>query len=80
MRWETPGSVGHFLLAIAAMTVFLFLPTWLGYGNGPFPKFWGDPIPFSEALAKLPSIFRAVIIVAFVSAVLLGIRSDDVTR
>jgi hypothetical protein len=58
MRWEKQVSFRTLLVVAGGFTALLFLMTWSSYGNGPTPKFWGDPISFRDALARIPRIVR----------------------
>jgi hypothetical protein len=78
MHWERPNkwSAPQLVVIYTTLTVILFCMTWMGYGNHcAWPKCWGDPIPVSEALAKLLRILLMVLIVLAVSLGLEGIRS-----
>ena len=80
MRWEWPEPFSRWpfrgiLYFLAALTLISFVFTWMGYGNCPLPKCWGDPIPFTSALAKLPKITFAIVVATVIAVVLFGLRS-----
>ena len=81
MRWElpesSPGVWKKFLSVWLIAAIMLFLATSMGHGNSSIPKFWGDPIPFSDALAKAPRICAAVLLGMLLYLGLTGIRSGD---
>jgi Flp pilus assembly protein protease CpaA len=55
VRWQKPCSAFELALGALGLTVLMFVLSWMGYGNGTWPRAWGDPVTFSAALAKLPS-------------------------
>ena len=52
------------MLAAVVGSAIMFLMTWAG-SRGRF-KPWGDPIPFTEALSQLPTMFAFTFVVALV--------------
>jgi hypothetical protein len=79
MKWVQPEFTVKFLLQVVGTGIGLFLATWAGYGNGPSPRSWGDPVPLNDAVAKIPRIGFAIVLVLVVSALIKGVkvRGDD---
>jgi hypothetical protein len=81
MRWEwSEGFRGWrdvvaFSLIVAAM---LFFMTWMGFGNCSYPRCWGDPIAFTDALWKAPKILVVTFLCIAAAVGLLGLRSGSV--
>jgi hypothetical protein len=82
MRWEYPerfrgwGLRGFLILGLI-MTAGLFLITWMGYGNCAPPQCWGDPVPFAQAVSKIPKIVLVLALTFVIVIGLGGIRSGD---
>lgn len=79
MRWEKPEPPFDQWSVLLAAWLFLgslvFLMVWTGYGNSTWPKGWGDPISFSEALSHAPRIFGNALVAGLAILLLTGIRS-----
>jgi len=82
MRWEFPEPYrrwrwrGAFYF-LSLLTAFVFLFTWMGFCNCPLPRCWGDPIPFTAALAKLPKIILTVLVATLIGVALMGLRTSN---
>lgn len=80
MKWEWPERFRWtwrgFLAMWAAFSVGAFMVTWMGYGNCAWPRCWGDPISFGQALDRGPRILLLFPLTFVVVVVLSGIRSD----
>ena len=82
MKWTRPGftsaksAVVLLIGSCIGMTVVLFVMTWLGMNNRGRPYFWGEPLPFHEALAQVPHLFVAATVMTSVVYLFLGFRSD----
>jgi predicted MFS family arabinose efflux permease len=78
LRWEWPeqfrGWRDLFVMTLILSAIF-FVMMWLGYGNSDIDRFWGDPIPLSAALIRVPKLVLTVFVVLLVAAGLLGLRS-----
>ena len=65
-------AVGYGLLSAVVFSVVGLLMTWAGY-RGKFQP-WGDPIPFTEALAKVPTMAVVTFAVVFIGFLIFRIR------
>ena len=81
MRWESPEPFRWWSLrgtcyVLGILVLIVFLWTWMGLGNNcALPRCWGDPIPFTAALAKLPKIIFGILVATAIGVALGGIRS-----
>ena len=70
MKWKDPWDGWRgFLILWVIIGLSLFVMTWLGYGNGPMPKFWGSPLDVSQAVVRLPRVVG----LAFVLTLAIGL-------
>ena len=65
-------AVSYALLSAVLASVLRLLMTWAGY-RGKFQP-WGDPIPFTEALAQVPTMAVLAFAVVFIGFVVFRIR------
>jgi len=86
LRWELPEpyrwwSVRGAVYSFGIVVLIMFLFTWMGLGNNcASPRCWGDAIPFTDALAKLPRIILAVLVAVAIALALMGIRSEPPSK
>jgi hypothetical protein len=65
--------VGYGILAAVIFSILGLLMTWAGW-RGKFQP-WGDPIPFTDALAKVPTMAVVGFAVTFILFLVFRIRS-----
>ncbi len=58
-------------------SIMFFIMVWMGYQNSTIPKCWGDPIPFSDALLKIPRILALTFVMLVAIFAVGGIGSGD---
>lgn len=67
MSWHVPTRWREPLVVGGIFFVVMFGMVWAGYGNGPTPKFWGDPIEFRDVVAKWPKILMFAVLVTVIA-------------
>jgi hypothetical protein len=71
-REQLAFPLGYGILTAVVISILGLLMTWAGW-RGRFQP-WGDPIPFSEALAKVPAMAVLVFAVTFIVFLVFRIR------
>ena len=69
-------SFNTFALAVVGLTLVQFVLNWAGYQNERNLYWWGEPLTFQGAVARLPRDFAVAVITTSVYAAISGVRSN----